>query len=674
MRIFTSTKSWNSFFPSSFKKLKTNYLSALRLVILFILALNCNVLFAETAYKILSFPDDNNANNSVSSYTDSWTAIKDGFSWTISNFNNNQWKNSWTYIKCGSTKNASVAFISTTSSIDKSVSSVVVTIDKVTASSVNSIYLVVASDADFASEVETVTATSIVTGDLTFPISEKKQKEGCFYKLVFDCAKASKKNGVVQVSKVVYNTNEGIEPTSCAAPVFNPTDGTRFNESLVVTATTSTDGAKVVYNTDNGSTFTDFPTDGLNITSTTTVYAKAVDESGTLQESAVVSATYEKAEALANLAELKEKITSETSQTYFVKLNNAVVTKVSGNKASIEENAVGILFYGSNSFKAGDTFTGTAQVTGVLYQGYQEITSFSGVEPVSGTAPDPTVITIDDLNNDFATYGLRYVKIEKANATTAITSDNQNGAISDGESSLTVHRGNTNITMSSDVVVDVQGIAVLYKGTTQLMVYEQDDITEYEPINISSTGYASLYYGTKNLVVPKEVSGWTYAYDEANAKLVATESYESGCVIPAGTAVVLYTKTAPATYYFAITNENGTAVDDNALMGSDEAKEVTVSSADKALYMLSNGSKGIGFYRVSSDGQSFTNGAHRAYLELPVQTSAKFFSVEGGTDEITKVNSDDLNEDHIYTIQGQKLASIGMPGLYIVNGKKLIVK
>ena len=46
---------------------------------------------AETVYKILSFPDDNQAKNKVSSYASSWTAKIGSDSWSIVNFNNNNW-------------------------------------------------------------------------------------------------------------------------------------------------------------------------------------------------------------------------------------------------------------------------------------------------------------------------------------------------------------------------------------------------------------------------------------------------------------------------------------------------------------------------------------------------------------------------------------------------------
>ena len=65
----------------------------LRLTFVALLALVSNMGFADEAYKTLTFPDENKANNARGSYTETWKATIGDFSWTIANFNNNSWKN-----------------------------------------------------------------------------------------------------------------------------------------------------------------------------------------------------------------------------------------------------------------------------------------------------------------------------------------------------------------------------------------------------------------------------------------------------------------------------------------------------------------------------------------------------------------------------------------------------
>ena len=172
----------------------------LRFSLISLLALVFKTTFAADAYKTLTFPDENQENNKVGAYTETWEATIGTDSWDITNFNNNRWQN-WSYIRCGRKNNPSVASIATKFAMGEALSSVVVTIDKITASNVNSISLQVASDAAFNDVVETVNAESLEAGEMIFNVS--KAEKNLYYKLVFDCASASG-NGIIQVSKVQY--------------------------------------------------------------------------------------------------------------------------------------------------------------------------------------------------------------------------------------------------------------------------------------------------------------------------------------------------------------------------------------------------------------------------------------------------------------------------------------
>ena len=167
------------------------------------MAMVSTLAFADT-YKTLTFPDDNSANNNLSAYDKEWTAKIGNDSWSISGFNNNNWNDNWTYIRCGRKSNASTASIATDFAIDQSVSSVVVTFDKIdNADKINSISLVVASDASFSNVIETIDAPNKESGDMIFEIANPTANS--YYKLVIDC-QATRKNGTVQISKLQYMT------------------------------------------------------------------------------------------------------------------------------------------------------------------------------------------------------------------------------------------------------------------------------------------------------------------------------------------------------------------------------------------------------------------------------------------------------------------------------------
>lgn len=173
----------------------------LRISMIAVLALIANFSFGQ-AYKTLTFPDDNKATNGISGYDKTWTAKIGTDSWSIVKFNNNNWNNNWTFIKCGGKKGAFVGTITTDFAIDKAISSVVVNIDRIKAASVNSIKLEVTSDKEGKTVLETVNLEKLAAGDAVFTI--KTPKENCYYKLIFDCKQDKDNNGLITVKSVEY--------------------------------------------------------------------------------------------------------------------------------------------------------------------------------------------------------------------------------------------------------------------------------------------------------------------------------------------------------------------------------------------------------------------------------------------------------------------------------------
>lgn len=160
---------------------------------------------APTVIATLTFPDGNE--KKISGYTNTWSATLDGYKWNIVNANNNN--NIWKLIKFGSSKEALVGSIATDSTLATSkITSITLTIDAVTTGNINSIKLVISSDADFSTTVKTIDASKIAKGDLTFDVPTEIQNTGLYYKIVFDCAKA-KSNGPISISKVVYTGFKG---------------------------------------------------------------------------------------------------------------------------------------------------------------------------------------------------------------------------------------------------------------------------------------------------------------------------------------------------------------------------------------------------------------------------------------------------------------------------------
>ena len=156
----------------------------------------------------LTFPDDNSASNGLTSnqYTSTWTATMGGKSWSISNFNNNNWGSSWTYIKCGRKKPKSgtaesVATITTSASLPEKIKYLDITIDAIAADYVNSFKVYVATNSTFTEGVQSfdvTQSTGIKTVTITTPTA------ACYYKIEVDCQQHPSSNGFVQISKISY--------------------------------------------------------------------------------------------------------------------------------------------------------------------------------------------------------------------------------------------------------------------------------------------------------------------------------------------------------------------------------------------------------------------------------------------------------------------------------------
>ncbi|MCH5153199.1 MAG: hypothetical protein J1F68_04500 [Clostridiales bacterium] len=135
---------------------------------------------------------------SIGSYTNNWYVTCKGFKWNIVNCNNNN--NNWNYIKAGSKSAASVASITTDKAMPETITKVGLTIDAITASSINSIKLYVSSSSDFTGVVAEGTFTK-ATGTQEITISNPQPN--LYYKIEIDCAKASS-NGTITISGVSY--------------------------------------------------------------------------------------------------------------------------------------------------------------------------------------------------------------------------------------------------------------------------------------------------------------------------------------------------------------------------------------------------------------------------------------------------------------------------------------
>lgn len=227
----------------------------------------------EAVWKSLTFPDENKNNNKCQNYTTTWTAKIGDDTWSVSNFNNNNW--GWTHIRCGRKKNTSTASIMNDAAFTKAVTKVVVKISEAKQlDKVNSINLVVAKDKACKDIVETVAGIETVAGsfgkettfadDLTFNITAPAKN--LFYKLVIDM-KGGSENGFIHVDAVNYYAGTSDTSTSLTfgadvdGKTFTVRQGDSFADKTATVTPTDAKGS-ISYASDNEEAISVNPTTG----------------------------------------------------------------------------------------------------------------------------------------------------------------------------------------------------------------------------------------------------------------------------------------------------------------------------------------------------------------------------------------------------------------------------
>ena len=422
-------------------------------------------------------------------------------------------------------------------------------------------------------------------------------------------------------------------------PVFSPEAGS-YTEAQNVTITCATDGATIYYTTDGSD-----PDDSSNeystaipVTTTTTIKAIAMKAGYTASE--IITATYEIVDWVFD--ELTYELIGVEGSNYSTWTDKSTET--------------------SDAVYAGNSAGGNTSIQLRSTQNSGIVTTVSG-----GKAKQIVVnwnsSTVADRRLDV--YGKNTPYESAADLYSADKQGTRLGSIVNGSSTTLNIEG------------DYEYIGVRsYNGAMWLnMVKIAWEAAEGVTVTIGETEYATLYYSNVGLIVPEGVTA--NAYSVSGTTLNVVQTYNAGDVIPAATGVVL--NGAEGDYTFNITEENGTAAEGNMLRGSD-VDETTTGGAK--YYMLSlnadSDPSSVGFYYGAADGAAFTNKAHRAYLAVPEGTEAKATGYPFN-DDVTGINhieSELTNgQDAWYTIDGKRLNGVPtVKGIYVVNGKKVVIK
>lgn len=673
----------------------------------------------ETAYKTLSFPDDDKNSNGISSYEKSWTAKIGDFSWKITNFNNNNWKNSWTYIKAGSKKFASVATIDNTTPFDKAIAKIVVGVEKdVEARFVNSICLQVASDANFSNVIETVKLIYYKKTDFVFNVSAPQAN--LYYRLKFDLKQGSG-NGFVQINKVEYYedaSNKTATSLSFDAPSYTISKDQTFTKLPTLKAGEQTLSDKTItWSSDNDKVATVDAATGT-VTGVAAGNAKITAKFAGDDEYETSTASYE-------IIVKGAPSLSFPQTSYTVEMGDVFSTpKLEG----LPEGVTSAYTSSNKEVATVDAATGEVKIVGVGTTTITVTSPNTGIYEMATASYELTVklATSKEVTIDFSTFGytngqnvtevsqngitmtlakgsgktdpqwiengkaLRFydkntLKIASKNRikkvhfffyTTDKSQESETNPTYDAGDFQFLDAGKTEGELDLSAC-NTKEVTLTFSGKvfyTKMIVTTDVSVGT---ITIATPEGFGTYYNSNSYILPEGLTAFGYTKANTNGTLVKTEEFTGGDVVPAGAALVVKGNTG--NYECYATDQAATkTLEGNLLKGVAKATTIEKTEGFKR-YVLTTVNNVLGFYRTKSGNIKVP--ANRAYLELTeAQAQAvSFFQLDGETTGIENATATTKEAPKaIYTLSGVRLKATttqGLPaGAYVVNGKVVIVK
>lgn len=242
-----------------------------------------------------------------------------------------------------------------------------------------------------------------------------------------------------------------------------------------------------------------------------------------------------------------------------------------------------------------------------------------------------------------------------------------------------------NLYAKKEAVLMVKGAKGIYFNRTGIedptYLYIADPTQALASINVKTTeGYATYYNDNLGVTIPEGIDAKCGVItDVNNGALTIDYRYAAGAEIPAGNAVLV--KAGKAMQIpLIVSKHTSNVIAENMLKGLATTGDF-IADPDYKYYKLAynnyNTKEGLGFYFGAENGGAFTVPAGMAYLAVPRSMAVKCFLLDGSATGIEGIEAGQTAEavKTVYTLDGRKVEAQKLPkGIYIVNGKKVIVK
>ena len=181
--------------------------------------------------------------------------------------------------------------------------------------------------------------------------------------------------------------------------------------------------------------------------------------------------------------------------------------------------------------------------------------------------------------------------------------------------------------------------------------------------NITSAGWAT-YCSPYALDFSSSIVNLTNAYIVTGATDNTLNLTPITGTVPAETGILLE---GEGDVVIPVATSSSFNVSANKLVGKTEEYSLAANGG----YVLLNGANGVGFY--INPNSAFTVGANTAYLPVDFADARAFYLFDEDATGINAVSTTKAETGDYYNLAGQRVAQ-PTKGLYIVNGKKYVVK
>lgn len=206
------------------------------------------------------------------------------------------------------------------------------------------------------------------------------------------------------------------------------------------------------------------------------------------------------------------------------------------------------------------------------------------------------------------------------------------------------------------------------KLTSAIVSYKRQ-----QTVSISAVGY-STFSSEHAVIVPSGMQAGVVTLDGDIAQV--DYIYQTGDIIPANEGVLLNAN--PGSYDFTIANSVSTNPAVENYLQPANTNEVITAPTGMLFYILANDpANGLGFYfqSGSNNGTQVSGIKGKAYLAVEGARQVRGFRLEDrNTSHISEINKP-TSAEMIYSIDGRVVKEEHITkGIYIVNGKKYIIK